>query len=113
MNFTLFSSSFTTRSDLSIMLSVNLSNRFLGTLLVPISALLSPDAILIRMQVPSAYFSFRKFSVNSRCLKFHVMCGSIDASTHALLSSSVIVGSWVHPILFSIPLLAMTSAFRV
>ena len=64
MNFTLFSLNFTTPSNLSIMLSVNLSNRVLGTLLVPISALLSPDAILIRIHVPSAYFSFRKFSVS-------------------------------------------------
>ena len=61
-------------------------------LFVPISGLLFFESILTILHVPSADFSFKKFSVMARCRSPLVMCDTSDESTHALLSSSIIVG---------------------
>lgn len=77
------------------------------------SELLSHDLTLTTTQVPSATFSLTQFSVRSRCLKLRVICAALEWYIQAWLSSSIEVGPWTHPIMFRMPLLAMTSALSV
>ena len=55
----------------------------------------------------------RKFSVIARWRRPRVMCRTTEASTHALLSSSITVGFWIQPIVSSMPRLAMISDLSV
>ena len=97
--------------------SVNGNVRWLNSgkssFFVPISELLFFESILTILHVPSADFSFKKFSVMARCRRPLVMCDTSDELTHALLSSSIIVGCCIQPVCSSTPRLEITSAFRV
>ena len=81
----------------------------LETRLVPIFELFSFESTLTMTQVPSATFSLNHSCARSRCRRFLVIFFDSDAHTQAWLSSSICVGSWVHPMAFKIPRLEITS----
>jgi hypothetical protein len=80
-----------------------------GTHLVPMSALLFSVFILTNIQLLFATLPLTQPSMISMCLRFRVMCVTLEAKTHAALSSSMGVVSWIQPMVFSIPLHATTS----
>ena len=88
------------------------SNIILETRFLPISELFSFESTLTVTQVPSATFSLNYSCARSRCRRFLVTCFDSDAYTQAWLSSSIFVGSRVHPMAFKIPRLEI-SPFKV
>jgi hypothetical protein len=83
-----------------------------GTRLVRMSALLFSLLILTNIQLLSVTLSLTKPSIDIMCLRFRVMRLTFEAKTLAALSSSMGVVSWIQPMVFSIPLHAITSDLK-